>query len=69
MAGILLVTIGAVGASTGIMLWGIGIGVENNHDTMTTIGGASTIIGLILLVIGSVIYRNNEKRLEAALRK
>jgi hypothetical protein len=69
MAGILLVVIGSVGASTGFMLWGIGIGVEDNHDAMTNIGGISTIAGLVLLAIGMVLYRNSEKQLEASLRK
>lgn len=69
MLGMILIVIGSVGASTGFMLWGIAGTFADTHDAMSQIGLASTVIGLIALGIGMVLYRNHEKQLEASFNK
>lgn len=69
MLGRLLLVIGTVGASTGFMLWGIAGTIIGGQDAMHTIGVWSMIIGVIASVIGAVLYRSNERALEASLRR
>jgi hypothetical protein len=69
MLAIVLVMIGATGASSGLMLWGTAGTIIGGHDTMHAIGIWSMIIGVILTAIGTVLYRKNEAALEAAARR
>ena len=69
MLGMILIVIGSVGASSGFMLWGIAGTMADGHDTMSQIGIGAMVVGLIAMVVGIVLYRGHEKRLEAAFNK
>ncbi len=69
MFAMLLVTIGSVGATSGFMLYGIAGTIVDGHDLMSQIGVISMIVGTIMTVVGAVMYRASEKRLEESLRR
>lgn len=69
MLAMLLVTIGSVGATSGFMLYGIAGTIVGGHDTMSQVGIVSMIVGSIMTVVGGVMYRSNEKRLEESLNR
>jgi hypothetical protein len=69
MLAIILVMIGSVGASSGLMLWGTAMTMNDGHDLMYGLGVWSMIIGAVLTVVGGVMYRSHEKKIEASLHR
>jgi hypothetical protein len=57
----LLVTIGSVGASVGLLLYGMGVAYVEADDTMVNGAIAMMIIGVIMTIIGAFMYRASER--------
>jgi hypothetical protein len=57
----LLVTIGSVGASVGLLLYGMGVAYVEADDTMVNGAIAMMIIGVIMTIVGAFMYRASER--------
>ena len=57
----LLVSVGAVGASVGLVLYGMGTSYVDPDDSMMNLGIGLMVGGVIATVVGAVIYRAQER--------
>jgi hypothetical protein len=57
----LLVTICSVGASVGLLLYGMGVAYVEPDDTMVNGSIAMMIIGVIMTIIGAFMYHASER--------
>ncbi|MGH2558873.1 MAG: hypothetical protein ACRDJH_07400 [Thermomicrobiales bacterium] len=57
----LLVSVGSVGASVGLVLYGMGTSYVDPDDSMMNLGLGMMIAGVIATVVGAVIYRAQER--------
>ncbi|HET8521787.1 MAG TPA: hypothetical protein VFL82_01060 [Thermomicrobiales bacterium] len=57
----LLVTIGSVGASVGLLLYGMGVAYVEPNDTMVNGAIAMMVVGVIMTIIGAFMYRSSER--------
>ena len=62
MLAIILTAVGWTAAATGLMLWATAASMVNDHDLMYNSGLVLMIGGVIVGVIGSIMYKGAEDR-------